>query len=463
MAYRRFDNNNSIDSMGFFEEEGDDNDELMHASDDEDFSFDEEQEEAEEDPLLVEANHFTSGHSRCTAASPTTIVWTRQCTVTSNNHHFNNNNNDKTATAIFNAIPEDLLAYTACFLNVGSLKQARLVNRKWNRVLSTDEAGWKMHLHRLTQRRLHVYQVPAAQASLSAKDAYRMACADARLRHAVRREELIYDDTNTKSGTIWSFRFKQVAGAEWTQHDPWHAGREARKMVFLPNGTVRQYHDTARTLHPPFYDAPRLPGGLDIQWRFVTQPIDLPKKESGAYVRLTIAGRDVPTYMVHRSPTGNFGFLMENCWGLFSSFALPRRKNNTNDAAVNNPQPRAAAAPRMRLRRDAYGGARWLDVSQEESDEEEEEENDDEHCFHHDEDKVRHQDKNYLLEDASLSVTCRWQWREALLYNLGASILPDGPNASGDFDRAWQLSMRSMQSFGFPVAARQQEEPMDNV
>lgn len=121
-----------------------------------------------------------------------------------------------------------------------------------------------------------------------------------------------------------------------------------------------------------------------------------------------------------------------SCWGVFASFSLPAK---VVPVATNH-------IPRMRLRRDSNGGARWLDVSQVESDDEDSE--DSEHT----------RIKKSLLEDDSLQVTCRWQWREALLYNLGASILPDGPNATADFDRAWQLSMRSMQSFGFPVAAQ---------
>ena len=287
------------------DEQDDDEDCLMHQVDDEDPAV---QEAKDNEYSPLEPYH----HSRTVTISPTTIVWARQsCALPlSSSCHFNHN---KAKPAPFNALPEDLLAYAACFLNVQSLKQARLVNGKWNRVLSTDKAGWRRHVQRLAQRRLHV--APAATLPCtSAKDAYRMACADARLRHAVRREELIYNH-DTATGTIWSFRFKQVAGAEWTQHDPWHQGLAARQMVFLANGVVRQYNATTRTLHPPFYDAPRLPGGLAIQWRFVTQPIDLPKKELGAYVRLTIAGRDVPTYMVHRSPSGNWGFMMENCWG----------------------------------------------------------------------------------------------------------------------------------------------------
>ena len=347
-----------------------------------------------------------------------------------------------TTTVGLNDLPDDILAHMACFLNVGSLKQARVVNRRFNRILSSDKAGWKEHLQRLWSRRVHVHL--NEYLTKCAKDAYRLSCMDARLRHAVRLEELVFDPNNPVShSTVWSFRFKYAAGAEWTRTDPWHQGDEGRRFVFLRDGHVRQLEFRANdageqegySLHQPFFDADNLAGGLVIRWRFVTQPIDFPKKDVGAYIRLTIAGRDVPTYIVHRSPLGNWSFILENCWGVFSSSSIPRK--------VMRADP-APPSPRMRLRRFSNGGARWLDVSQVESDDEDD----------YSEEYTRQLSKKHLLEDSSLAVTCRWQWREALLYNLGASTLPDGPNATSDFDRAWNLSMRSMQSYGFPAHHR---------
>ena len=338
-------------------------------------------------------------------------------------------------------LPDDVLATIASFLNVGSLKQARLVNLKFNRVLSLDDAGWRDHCHRLWNHRLHVN--PHVFQFHSAKDAYRLSCEDARLRHVIRLDELVFDPSNPSS-TVWSFRFKNVAGSEWTRTDPWHDGREARQFVFLANGQVKQLvahgNKLGYTLQPAFYDASNLSGGLEISWRFVTQPIDFPKKESGAYLRLTIAGRDVPTYIIHRSPSGNWGFCMENCWGVFASFALPRKVSM-------QPIPRP---PRLRLRRDSNGGARWLDVSLLESDEE-------------DESYDTKISRLHLLEDSALAVSCRWQWREALLYNLGASVLPDGPNATAEFERAWHDSLHSMQNFGFPVLPPAPTQPPQNA
>merc|ERR1711862_1035105 len=45
----------------------------------------------------------------------------------------------------------------------------------------------------------------------------------------------------------------------------------------------------------------------------------------GSYIEFTVGGRDVPTYFVRRSPTNNWGFVMESCWGVLASFDLPKR------------------------------------------------------------------------------------------------------------------------------------------
>lgn len=333
-------------------------------------------------------------------------------------------------------LPDVIMAKIASFLEVGSLKRARLVNRNFNRILSSDEAGWVNHCHRLWSRRFHAH--PEAYQHNTAKDAYRLSCIDARLRHYIKPEEFIFDPKNATASTVWSFRFKEAAGIDWIGHDPWYDGRPARQFVFLASGEVRQFvalspdNQLDYALRPAFCDAANLPGGLDIRWRFVTQPLDFPKKEEGAYVRLTISGRDIPTYIVHRSPNSNWGFLCENCWGVFASFTLPRKVHV---------QP-IVRPPRMRLRRDTTGRAHWVDTSRgplAESDEEEE-------CHADTMASIR------LLDDSIMTVGCNWQWREALLYNLGTAILPDGPNALEEFNRAWNRALQTMQGFGFPAA-----------
>ena len=226
-------------------------------------------------------------------------------------------------------------------------------------------------------------------------------------------------------GPVFSFRFKEAAGADWTTWDPWWNENEARTMVFLKDGTVKQIvprsalhqssdgedfntntssdavvvgeddriRDEDRSngyvLCSPFSDgldvtdsSNRMAEGIhdrrrpkiEIRWRFVSDPIDMPSRPEGAYIRLTVGNRDVPTYVVRRSPTGNWGFCFESCWGLFASFELPLNNNH-------------------------------------------------------------HQSND--LQDSALSVTSSVQWREAMLYNHGAVTLPEGTVASAHYRRLW--------------------------
>jgi hypothetical protein len=461
-------------------------------------------------------------------------------------------------------LPDDLLAHVSTFLNVGSLKTARLACRRFNRVLSTNSAGWVQHCHRLWNRKVHVSRRDFDDHdgnSTAAMEAYRQSCFDARLRHVIRREELIYDPTrhggynkgSNHHDTIWSFRFKESAGPAWTRFDPWHnhhAGR-ARRMVFLPNGQVAQVlDDYARPgnmdvdepdsrysgplkLCRPFSDdggndsdnedsdddddaeeeeENNAYSGLDIRWRIVTQPMDLPPRggnrgdddaDAIAYITLTVAGRDVPTYIVHRSPTGNWGFLMENCWGVFASFPLPCKKKYTAPApsrtdlapgAVTSrvkigfpsfPQPQAIVpsernesssssfsavgdgAQQLLSLPQLFTGSNNNEYSATGIDDtlfwmDEDSENDgpddgrllgDFSSYHvHGQSSASAAvtkvtmttSKDHLLDDAFLTVTNHWQWREALLYNMGSTTrLPDGPHALVEFDRICNLASRT--------------------
>jgi len=42
-----------------------------------------------------------------------------------------------------------------------------------------------------------------------------------------------------------------------------------------------------------------------------------------------------------------------------------------------------------------------------------------------------------LRDDTHMLITNEIQWREAFLYNVGARTLPEGDEATDDFDRAW--------------------------
>lgn len=468
-------------------------------------------------------------------------------------------------------LPEDLIFRITGFLDAPSLLQLRCVNRAYYRLASQNEAGWDYLCEVLWRDKIHV--APEARqrtrrgnqkndgnnnnnntnrnhtgtdehhdefGRTSSMIAYQVSLQDATSRQFITRPELVFD-LETETGTIWSFRFKESAGAEWTSVDPWFQGRPCRKMVFLPNGTVKQYIDPSQlTLpmekpssleannnddrrggaavatgssapeaaaalpHNPlalggtnnshFVDAEvvfaaevneinhhgnnhnnnnnswfRLQGRLDrsgdlpipslsnvrrlrngarlvdpptpITWRFSTRPMDLPPRPFGSYIRFSVGGRDVPTYAVRRSPTGNWGFVLESCWGLYASFELPPRVRN-------------ASRRRRRLRRTEEGGPLWIDAA----DSDEESENDD-HYTEHDLSelgwRVGHGYNTranarvgggaspaslalLLQDDSALPITSDLQWREAFLYNVGARVLPEGDHATEEFDRAWE-------------------------
>jgi hypothetical protein len=334
---------------------------------------------------------------------------------------------------VFRDLPDELVSSVASFLDVESLSQFCLVSKRARLVSSRDEAGWKQHCQSLWSQKAfvlkearHLYQ------SRNAMSAYKLSIYDAKHRQELRPEELCFD-ARSGEGIVWEFRFKETAGADWTSFDPWWTGGKAREMVFLLDGTVKQIiqdHDSGTfALYQPFRDvtpevmhleaSSQAPiSHLEMTWRFVQQPMDLPKRASGSYLRLTVDGRDVPTYVVHRSPTGDWGFVVESCWGVFSSTPLPRRQ------ILDSQHPPIRRA-RMRLRR-TRDGARWLNVDGIETDSEDEGE------------EIQPRPN----VDSTFSMSTRSQWREALLYNYGAISLPEGEHATAEFDRVWSQSFR---------------------
>jgi hypothetical protein len=188
----------------------------------------------------------------------------------------------------------------------------------------------------------------------------------------------------------------------------------ARKLAFLRNGQVKQVKVVGdqRELATPTFSHQQTAAERELTdppstmtWRFFTRPMDLPTRPLGSYIRFTVGGRDVPTYAVRRSPTGNWGFIMESCWGVYASFEMP---------------PQASNRKRRRLRRTEEGAALWVDETDETSGED-----------------SGNSGVELLQDDSSLLITNELQWREAFLYNVGARILPEGDEAADDFDRAW--------------------------
>ena len=333
-------------------------------------------------------------------------------------HSVDETRSTKTLPSITSSLPDDLVCKVLSFLDVGSLKRIRFCSRHLNVLASRNDAGWENICRQLWSRKVHV---PASIISnASCMQAYHESIRDARQRQELTLEELCYDP-DQQTGTIWSFRFKECAGVDWTSADPWHCGLPCRKMVLLKDGSVKFYVPSASSESSlPELVSPRfgnqgddnndnagsnpqpsgrlVPPPLSMSWRLLTRPMDMPARPLGSYVRFSVGGREVPTYSVRRSPTGNWGFVMESCWGLYGSFELP---------------PKQQVAERRRLRRTEMG-AMWVEVQE------------------------NGEETAALMDDASLLITNEIQWREAFLYNVGARVLPEGDGAADEFDRAFR-------------------------
>jgi len=355
-------------------------------------------------------------------------------------------------------LPDDALCHIAKFLDVHSLVRLRECSKKLNIAASDNSAGWKDQCVALWSSKANVCSAARTMLAISNKasseersepkfaamEAYKISVTDSVERNEISFEEICFDSSQGKSGTIFSFRFKESAGRDWTSWDPWWNGEDSRKLVFLRDGTIKQVHpecprniNNATIIHGThLYDvfsertverdgtdipAPR----IDMKWRFVNRPLDLPGRPRGAYVRITVGGRDVPTYTVRRSPNGNWGFILESCWGVYASFEMAPQVHTTPTLARS----------RRRLRR-TRNGSRWIDIEESDSDDEDNAELERERMRN-----VRRR-IDLFVEESAMTQDGYSQWREALLYNIGAVTLPEGNgDVMDEFDNAWQNAM----------------------
>jgi hypothetical protein len=351
-------------------------------------------------------------------------------TRSSSPSHATNNQNKRLKKNIeeveLGSLPDDLVCGITSYLNAESLLTVRLLNTSFRDLASTGAAGWEGLCHYLWKDKVHI--PPAAANHPDPMAAYRLSFLDSRLRDYITRDELTYDPHTKIGGTIWSFRFKESAGSDWTSFDPWYNGLPCRKLVFLRDGTVKEYTERendddgpqAQLENPQFHRSARVQlvdPPMSMTWRFLVKPLDLPARPTGSYIRFTVGGRDIPTYVVRRSPTLNWGFLMESCWGVYASFELPKQIGRRRG--------------RRRVRRYQDTAGNWCNVEIE----------DDEASLS---DSEKANDKSSLLTDDSwFSITSGVQWREAYLYNFGARVLPEGDEADATFERAYGATLHT--------------------
>ena len=388
-------------------------------------------------------------------------------------------------------LTEDVIIKVMNFCSISDLVHGiGMVNHYYHSLSYLDTVGWDNHYTKniLEEKWLiKLPPIPPHKDRNNKRTLYQYAVIDSN-RQCITLEELCYDI----SGTIWSFRFKSGAGTDWTAADPWHQGQICRKMLFYQNGAIvlarirpkeestptsQSTTATATTTtesnmaptsgeqhsrcdHQPHFvplsskvrDDEELiiaPPPLPMTWRFITRPMDLPTRPLGGYIRIHVGNRDVPTYTCIRSPTKNWGFIFESCWGVYGNFELPPKRNSTigNDATTNaltatgNPQQFSPIVTTddhnsntnnvndtsTSIRSDTLSGPTPEPNIDRDTERQEQQQQQPVPSL-----KVED------MQDETLLLTNEVQWREAFLYNVGSRTLPEGADAAYEFDRFWQ-------------------------
>lgn len=144
----------------------------------------------------------------------------------------------------------------------------------------------------------------------SFKVRYETALANARRSH-LRTGEI--------SQFIWSFRFKREAGSSWRRLDPWwRRSGEALQVRFDPDGRMRSVGPTLLGEPSP-----------NFTWRFKRSsgsrhPRLSKQRPWGSFVQVTGPWGKFPT-LVCRRHESNWGFVLESCWAIYTSFPMPAR------------------------------------------------------------------------------------------------------------------------------------------
>jgi hypothetical protein len=144
---------------------------------------------------------------------------------------------------------------------------------------------WDELCKRVWAEKVYIPQVSRElRSSGQSRQAFALALRDS-TRTAITLEEL--------TSIEFSFRFKELAGKYWTDRDPYWQSNSPLRIRFTAEGLVEGF---------PW-------GFLDMRWRFVDETGSTTATGSGSFMRVSMKGRDVPTYMVSRH--GNWGFILQ--------------------------------------------------------------------------------------------------------------------------------------------------------
>jgi len=189
------------------------------------------------------------------------------------------------------SIDEDIWLTVLSWLPARDVARCAILSKAL-KCLSRDEFLWSPLLTELWTGKVYIpksFQVLREQKQCYL--AYSQSLQDASRVH-IRREELV--------DFVWSFRFKPSAGRAWIVADPWWLGDQAQTRYFLPNGTVSFHGRETRLL------------GAEFKWQII-------ETDDGPHVKIA----DFPSSKIFRC--SNWGFRLESCWVLWTSFPMPLR------------------------------------------------------------------------------------------------------------------------------------------
>jgi len=202
-------------------------------------------------------------------------------------------------------LPKDSLVQAFCYLALKDVARCARVCKDWH-LYSKDNAVW-MHLcDRLWRDKAYVPKRIRAMKQGNALHAFCESLRDAKREHPTREELLLFE---------WRFRFKESAGQHWMQIDPYwshdHKGSKVASTIvrkFKADGTLERLDS---------FEAMREFSGSEQGFRWSVKEV-----EGDANLIKRIQVNHFPSYVSSRHPE-NWGFLMQSCWVLWTSFPMP--------------------------------------------------------------------------------------------------------------------------------------------
>lgn len=124
----------------------------------------------------------------------------------------------------------DLSITIFSYLDSKELLHISAVSTYWREFSSTQNL-WRPLVEELWKDKVYIHPRIRQLANINAKLAFYISIADSK-RYFMTHEEVI--------SFTFSFRFKEAAGAEWTDLCPWNDGEEASKVSFNADGTAHR-------------------------------------------------------------------------------------------------------------------------------------------------------------------------------------------------------------------------------